>query len=111
VASEREKEIADFEHVTESFVWDVSSQPASSKYDVIMTSSVVCNSVEAIKNILDSLKTEGFLILLSFDGDKLETGEIVENVASRECPFATLSLMRNMRQQVIIYRISNCEMI
>ena len=106
VNSEREKEVTDFEHLTESFVWDALTQPTSSKYDVIVTSSTVCNSIEAMGNILGSLKSEGFLVLLSLEGEKLETTEIAENVASRECSFATLSLLRKTRRQVITESLS-----
>ena len=100
VSSEREKEITDYEHLTESFVWDALSQPTSDKYNVIMTSSTVCNSREAMDNILGSLKAGGFLVMLTLEEDKLETCETAEIVASRDCSFATLSLIRSKQQQV-----------
>lgn len=94
VATENEKEVTDYEHVIESFVCDFSSQPTSSKYDIIVTSSVACCSLD---HVLGSLKDGGFLVLLCEEKVDLSAGEIV---ASRECEFAQLYLIRNKRQQV-----------
>ena len=99
VNSEREKEITDFEHLTESFVWDPTSQPTSDKYDVIMTSSTACNSEVAIENVLSSLKSGGFVVLLSF-GEKSNWEDIADNVASRESLSASLYLLRSKQKQV-----------
>ena len=99
VNSEREKEITDYEHLTESFVWDPSSQPTSDKYDLIMTSSTVCNSGEAMENVLDSLKSGGFVVLLSF-GEKSNWEEVADNVASRESSSTSLYLLRRKQNQV-----------
>ena len=99
VNSEREKEITDFEHLIDSFVWDPTSQPTSDKYDVIMTSSTVCNSGVALENVLGSLKSGGFVVLLSF-GEKSNWEDIACNVASRESLSASLFLLRSKQKQV-----------
>ena len=99
VSTEREKEICDDAHDVESTVWDVTSQTIATQYDIIVTSSRVCASEPALSNALSSLKSEGFLVLLSA-GDTVNTDAVAECVASRESAVARLELLRKRTTNV-----------